>query len=127
MWYRIIEWFTDLSERRKLIREFNELSRNAFILGVTPTLLKASITLGDSTFKHSFSKMMSGFRIKALSGRDLETSELHEIANVILENTALVRKLMTLGWDTLEVHDNLAVKGLKWSLERFAKIGGLLE
>ena len=46
-WNNIISWFSDRSERTKLIRGFNESARNAFVVGVAPTLLKASISKGE--------------------------------------------------------------------------------
>lgn len=127
MWNRIIEWFGDFKERRKLINEFNTLSRRAFVNGEAETLLHASITKGNFNYKHSFSKFLAaGFRIKALSGRELLKSEMNFIGNIIIENEILVRKLISLGWDTLEVHDNIGKTGLQWQLENHAKIGGML-
>lgn len=50
-WNNIITWFKDRSERAKLIRSFNESARNAFVAGVAPTLLKASISRGDRSYR----------------------------------------------------------------------------
>ena len=127
MWNRILEWFGDFKERRKLISEFNSASRRAFVNGEAETLLNASITIGNSNYKHSFSKFLAGgFRIKALSGRKLLKSEMTYIGNIITNNEHLVRKLISLGWDTLEVHDNIGKSGLQWQLETYTKIGGML-
>ncbi|RCW91318.1 hypothetical protein [Winogradskyella arenosi] len=130
MWYKIIEiteWFGEVAERYRLVKDFNRAAKYAFIQGTAPTLLEAKITRGESTYKHAFSKWMaSGFRIKALSGRPLERGELVEIGRVILDNEELTRKLITLGWDTLEVHSNKGYNGVKWALKEFAKIGGFL-
>ena len=41
------------------------------------------------------------------------------IGNVILSNSVLIRQLVALGWDTLEVHDDTGFKGLKWPLRKF--------
>ena len=110
MWHKIIQifdWFGEMSERNRLIRDFNLAAKNAFIGGIAPTLLEAKITRGDSNYRHTFSKFLGGgFRIKALSGRPLRRDEMTEIGRVILDNKELVRKLVALGWDTLEVHDN---------------------
>jgi hypothetical protein len=130
MWYKIIqvaEWFGELAERYRLVKDFNRAARNSFIAGVAPTLLEAKITRGESTYRHQFSKWMAGgFRIKALSGRPLQKSELIEIGKVVLDNDELVRKLVALGWDTLEVHANEGYNGVKWPLKDHAKIGGYL-
>ena len=130
MWYKIMmikEWFGEMSERYKLVRDFNKAAKYAFISGVAPTLLEAKITGGDSAFKHEFSKWLgSGFRIKAMSGKPLHNIELKEIGSVVLDNEELIRKLITLGWDTLEVHSNQGFNGLKWPLKDYAKLGGFL-
>jgi len=130
MWYKIIEiteWFGEVVERYRLVKDFNSAAKYAFIQGTAPTLLEAKITRGESAYKHAFSKWMaSGFRIKALSGRPLDKSELIEIGRVILDNEELTRKLISLGWDTLEVHSNKGYNGVKWPLKEFAKIGGFL-
>jgi len=130
MWYKIIEiidWFGEMTERFKLIRDFNKAGKNAFISGIAPTLLEAKITNGDSNYRHQFSKFLGGgYRIKALSGRPLNRDEMIEIGKIILENKELVRKLIALGWDTLEVHDNSGFNGCKWPLKDYANIGGYL-
>lgn len=123
----IADWFSELTERYKLVKQFNYASKNAFIMGTAPTLLEARITRGEREYKHSFSKFMGGgLRIKALSGRPLEQNELIEISRVILDSEELVRKLISLGWDTLEVHANKGFKGIKWPLKDYANIGGFL-
>lgn len=130
MWYKIseiIDWFSDVSERYKVVKDFNKAAKNAFISGVAPTLLETKITKGNSDYKHQFSKFMGGgFRIKALSGTPLKREEMIEIGKVILDNRELVRKLITLGWDTLEVHDNAGYNGCQWSLKEHANIGQYL-
>ncbi len=130
MWYKIMEikeWFGEMSERYRLLKDFNRAAKNSFIAGNAPTLLEAKITKGDSANRHAFSKWMSaGFRIKALSGRPLQKSELIEIGRVVLDNEELTRKLIALGWDTLEVHANEGYNGAKWPLKNYANIGGFL-
>lgn len=130
MWHKIMEvteWFGEMTERYRLVKDFNRAAKNSFIAGIAPTLLEAKITKGDSNYKHAFSKWMgAGFRIKALSGRTLEKSELVEIGRVVLDNEALIRQMISLGWDTLEVHANEGYNGAKWALKDYANIGGFL-
>jgi len=130
MWAKLfdmIDWFGEMYERTRLVRDFNRSGKSAFISGMAPTLLQARVSSGDKTYKHSFSKFFgSGFRIKALSGRPLTRNEQIEIGMVILNNEELVRKLMSLGWDTLEVHDDKGYNGRKWPLKEFGNLGGLL-
>ena len=123
----IADWFGEMAERYKLVRDFNRAAKNSFISGIAPTLLEVKITRGDSEYKHAFSKWMSsGFWIKALSGRPLQKSELIEIGKVVLDNEELTRKLISLGWDTLEVHANEGYNGAKWALKDYANIGGFI-
>jgi hypothetical protein len=123
----IQDWFSDFSERRRLIRNFNLSARDAFVSNLAPTLLESSISMGESAYKHAFSKFMAGgFRIKALSGRPLNKQEMISIAKVVLNNQELVRKLISLGWDTLEIHDNAGYNGIKYKLYDYSGIGGII-
>jgi hypothetical protein len=130
MWHKIIDiydWFGELGERIKVVRDFNRAAKFSFINGQAPTLLQVKTTKGDSNYRHAFSKWMAGgFRVKALSGQPLPKSDLIEIARVVLDNEELVRKLVALGWDTLEVHDNKGFQGVKFPLKEYARIGGFL-
>ena len=131
MWYRLIriwDWFGEMSERYKLVKDFNMASKAAFISGVAHTLLEAKITMGDSSYRHSFSKFMGGgLRIKAITGKPFTRSELVELGRIILDNEEFVRRLISLGWDTLEVHDSKGHNGLKWALSQYANIGGVIK
>ncbi len=126
-WNRITEWFADVKERNSVIRDFNRAARNAFISGYATSLLECKVTIGCFDFRHAFSKWMAGgFRIKVLSGKALSRDELIEIGSTVLLNDELVRKLVALGWDTLEIHDDTGIIGLKWELKKFTNIGGHL-
>lgn len=123
-WNRIVEWFKDRSERAKLVRSFNESARSAFISGLAPTALKASISRGCPEYRHEFSAWMNtGFRIQALTGRQLDKAEIVIIGHVILSNETLVRRLVVLGWDTLEIHCDAGRYGCRWRLSEYANIG----
>lgn len=127
IWDKIVDWFYDVKERNTVIREFNKAARIAYIEGYAFSLLEAKITIGSVDFTHAFSKWAAGgFRIKVLSGKALTRDELIVIGNIVLQNDELVRKLVALGWDTLEIHDDTGVIGLKWELKKYTKIGGHL-
>tara|TARA_R110001606_G_scaffold376284_1_gene534902 strand:- start:1398 stop:1793 length:396 start_codon:yes stop_codon:yes gene_type:complete len=130
MWNNIIEikeWFGEIKERYQLVKSFNRTAKYSFISGMAPSLLEAKITQGDSNYKHAFSKWRGGgFRIKALSGKELNRTELIEIGRVILDNEPLIREMISLGWDTLEVHGNIGNNGSKWALKEYANIGGYI-
>ncbi len=118
LWNNIRGWFSDRSERAKLIRSFNKSARDAFVVGISPTLLKAQISRGESSYKHQFSNWLnSGFRIQAFTGRVLTKKELIYIGNVILSDEVLVRRLVVLGWDTLEIHGDKGNYGCRWQLK----------
>jgi len=119
-WNNIIAWFRDKSERAKLVQSFNESAKNYFINGVAPTLLKASISKGENSYKHQFSHWLkSGYRIQAFAGRILSKNEIIHIGKVILDDGILVRKLIVLGFDTLEVHGDKGTYGCKWQLKDY--------
>lgn len=120
IWNRIISWFRDRSERRRLIRSFNDAARDAFVAGETPAMLVASISKGDSAYRHYFSKWLaSGFRLKVFSGRSLTREEMIFIGTSILNDEQLVRRLYVLGWDTLEIYGENSTSGFKWKLSDF--------
>ena len=127
IWNRVVEWFHDRSERQNLVRSFNMSARTAFITGEAPTMLQASISKGNKAYKHQFSSWINtGFRIVALSGRPLNRSEQEIIGKVIINNLELVRRLVALGWDTLEVCDDKGMYGLRYKLIDYANIGLML-
>lgn len=127
IWNVIVSWFKDRSERNKLINSFNESAREAYVSGVAPAMLQASISKGDPLYKHEFSKWLSsGFRVKVFTGRQLTKDELIFIGNVILANESLVRRLIILGWDTLEIHGTQGMFGCKWRLTEFIEKINLL-
>lgn len=117
IWNSIVGWFKDRSERNRLVNSFNESAREAYVSGEAPAMLKASISKGDSNYKHEFSKWLSsGFRVKVFTGRQLSKDEIIFIGNVILDNEQLIRRLIVLGWDTLEIHGSQGIYGCKWKL-----------
>lgn len=119
-WNNIIDWFRDRSERAKLIRSFNDSAKNSFVAGIAPTLLKASISKGESSYKHQFSNWLnSGYRIQAFTGRVLSKNELIHIGKVILDDSVLVRRLIVLGFDTLEIHGDAGNYGCRWQLKDY--------
>ena len=119
-WNRIIEWFSDRSQRNKLVRSFNESARNAFVEGTAPTLLNANISKGERSYKHQFSDWLNtGYRIQAFTGRVLSKNELMHIGQVILNDSTLVRRLIVLGWDTLEIHGDEGTFGCRWQLKDY--------
>ena len=122
-WNNVVSWFKDRSERAKLVSSFNDAARLSFITGDSPTLLKASISKGYPPYKHHFSKFFSGFRIVAFSGRQLDRGEIQAIGDTIISDDTLVRRLVVLGWDTLEVQGDKGYYGLRWQLKEYMLLG----
>lgn len=119
----IVDWFNDRNDRSRLVRDFNDAAKQSFVLGIAPTLLKAKITKGDRAYKHQFSDWLNtGFRIEAFTGRQLSREDLRMIGVVILSDEMLIRKLVVLGWDTLEVQGDNGAFGLKWQLKPFLQL-----
>lgn len=122
-WNLILDWFRDRSERRKLIRGFNNAAREAYIIGTAPTLMKAMISKGERAYKHSFSDWLNtGFRIQAFNGRQLSKNDIIKIGEVIMSDDILVRKLVVLGFDTLEVCGDVGLYGCRWQLKEYLQI-----
>ncbi len=122
-WNLILDWFQDRSERSKLIRSFNDSARDAFVGGIAPTLLKANISKGERAYRHQFSNWLNtGYRIQAFTGRALSKEELIHIGKVILNDSVLVRRLVVLGWDTLEVHGDAGYYGCRWQLKDYIQL-----
>lgn len=121
-WNNILDWFRDRSERGRLVRDFNASAKNAFVMAIVPTLIKASISKGERTFRHQFSAWLNtGFRIQAFKGYQLSKSELIQIGNVIMSDNTLVRRLVVLGFDTLEVCGDEGPYGCRWQIKDFVQ------
>lgn len=117
LWNRIIEWFEDRQSRAALIRSFNRSAKEAFVQGDVPVLMEASVSKGEPNYRHMYSKMFdSGFRIKAYAGRQLSKQDIMAIGATILANDTLVRRMVVLGWDTLQVHCDVGNYGCQWRL-----------
>ena len=128
LWNRIINWFRDLSERERLINEFNISARVAFTQLTVGTLLEARSKSGFRDFRHECSSFLlpTGFCIRATKGVPLTKDEILYIGTVILTNETLVRRLFVLGWDTLYIEDIVGNKQAKWAIKDFANIGLML-
>ena len=124
LWNRILEWFEDRQSRAELVRGFNRSAKEALVAGVVPVMLEASIVRGDPSYRHMYSKMFdSGFRIKAFAGRQLSKQEIKIIGETILANDVLVRRMVVLGWDTLQIHCDVGNYGCQWRLFDLIRIG----
>lgn len=124
IWTSIVEWFQDKVDRRRLILGFNRSAKEAFINGNAPIVLEARISKGNRAYKTIYSDMFNtGFRITALAGYLLSKGDTIKIGEAILSNNILVRRLVVLGFDTLEVCSDVGTHGCQWRLDEFKVIG----
>ena len=124
IWTRIVEWFQDKQDRKRLLLGFNKSAKEAFVNGFAPVILEARVSKGNKNYKHQFSDPFnSGFRIKAHAGQQLSRQDTINIGNVVLANQMLVRRLVVLGFDTLEVHSDVGTHGCQWQLHDYIMIG----
>ncbi len=123
-WNKIVSWFREANERQRCVNDFNDAAKKAFIENVAPVYLNSEISRGNRNYKHSMSNFFySGFRIKTFSGRAMSYSEVEAIGLAIHTNQELMRKLATLGFDTLEICDTSGSKVKDWQLTEIMQIG----
>ena len=103
MWNNVIDWFNHQAEKTQLVRDFNQNAKKSFINGQVPTLLKAQTVWGNSSYKHALSDWRSGFRIKVANKGVVNLEFCKIIGLLITQDQVLVRKLISCGFDTLEV------------------------
>ena len=100
----VTQWFSDVGSRQKMVKSFNDAAKAAFVSGITQFMFKASIARGNSKYKHQFSNaLFSGIKIVAYNNGRITKDDLTIVGLAILANPPLVRRLMLLGWDTLEL------------------------
>lgn len=122
-WDRIINWFSSTSERTRCINDFNNAAKQAFINNIAPVYMKAERSRGNSAYKHAMSDWLySGFRIRTLSGRPLTLNEVASCGMAIVSNQELMRRLATLGFDTLEIYDPHGTKVRDWRITEIMQI-----
>lgn len=120
IWNNIRNWFSDIIERNRFLNDWNRNAKDSYVSGIIPILMEARTTIGSTEYRHEFSKWMAGgFRVKVLSGKPMSRKELMEIGEFIIGDDTMVRKLVSNGWDTLELHDTAGNIGLKWQLKKY--------
>lgn len=116
-WNKILQWFSTNNERNQLLYDFNNNAKLSFINNAVPVYLKAESSRGNSAYRHQFSNFWyHGFRIRSLTGRDMTNDEIIQLGAVIISNTNLSRRLISLGYDTLEITNNYGTVVGEWRL-----------
>lgn len=111
-------------ERVRIINEMNKGFKELFYSGGINRMCQVSIAAGDPDFIHEMSSMSfrSGFKIGIENDMDLQMSEVMELSKYILANTAFIRRLMAMGFDTLIIQGLNNRRGRKFSLKAYAKL-----
>lgn len=123
-WNRILTWFTGITERQRCVNDFNNAAREAFISNVVPVFMRAETSRGNSSYRHAMSNFfVSGFRIRTLSGKRLTADEVRGCGAAIITNQELMRRLATLGFDTLEIYSPEGEKIKDWPIKEIMQIG----
>ena len=111
-------------ERVRIINTMNEGFKELFNSGTINRLCHVSISAGDPDFTHEMSSMTfrSGFKIGIKNDMNLQMSEVMDLSKYILANTAFIRQLMSMGFDTLIIQGLNNGRGRKFSLKAYAKL-----
>lgn len=111
-------------ERVRIIKSMNDAFHEYYVTGEINRLCKVSITVGNQSYRHEMSTVFfrSGFRISVENDSNIRDSELRDISQYILSNTAFVRQLMALGFDTLVISGKTTNKNFMYSLKESATL-----
>jgi hypothetical protein len=129
---KMVEFFKNLLnslldgsfERVRIIKSMNDAFHEYYVTGEINRLCKVSITVGNQSYRHEMSTVFfrSGFRISVENDSNIKDSELRDISQYILSNTAFVRQLMALGFDTLVISGKTTNKNFMYSLKESATL-----
>lgn len=122
-WNCVSSWIKNVKDRKVIIKEFNNAAQASYINGQIPYQLKCSLSRGNDKYKHSTSAWLcSGFRIIVMTDQLVSEIELNRIGLSVLADSKVVRFLITLGWDTLEVINYKGKIGVQWELSKWAAV-----
>jgi hypothetical protein len=110
--------------RSQLIKLFNSVFEEAFNSGYINRLCKVKSCSGNKNFKSKFSsfKFRSGLEINILNDNDLLNQDIYLISGIIIGNPYFVRKLISIGFDTLRMTASSINLSLDIELNRHAQI-----
>ena len=111
-------------ERVRIINQMNAAFKEYFLSGEIGRMCKASISQGRSEYAHEMSSLWfrSGFKISIENDASLKESEISELASYVTENSAFVRQLMAMGFDTLVIKGKKSGVGKEYPLKKFANL-----
>lgn len=111
-------------ERVRIISQMNTAFKEYFTTGEFNRLCKVSISQGNSAYAHEMSSLWirSGFKITIENDLFLYESEINELAAYVTDNTAFVRQLMAMGFDTLIIKGKTSGTTKNFALKKFANL-----
>lgn len=111
-------------ERVRIISQMNTAFKEYFTTGEFDRLCKVSISQGCSAFAHEMSSLWirSGFKITIENDYSIRESEINELAAYITDNSAFVRQLMAMGFDTLVIKGKTTGMTKNFALKKFANL-----
>ncbi|VDH15618.1 Uncharacterised protein [Algoriella xinjiangensis] len=119
---------TGNNSRKSVIIFFNLLFEEAFNLGKIDRLCKLSSTSGNTLFKTPLSAFTfrSGLELKIINDNNLTSKDVYLMIGIILGNQYFVRKLISLGYDTLVITSNSKIIDLQLDLKNFTTLNNRL-
>lgn len=111
-------------ERVRIISQMNTAFKEYFTTGEFNRLCKVSISQGNKAFAHEMSSIWfrSGFKITIENDSSLRESEINDLAAYVTDNTAFVRQLMSIGFDTLLIKGKTTGICKEYALKKFANL-----
>lgn len=111
-------------ERLKIVNGMNDAFKEYYYSGELNRLCKVSIAPGNPNFHHEMSAAFfrSGFKVTIENDNNIKESEMREISKYILSNTAFIRQLMSIGFDTLYIEGNTTKKKIAYALKEYGSL-----
>lgn len=111
-------------ERLKIVNGMNDAFKEYYYSGELNRLCKVSIAPGNPNFHHEMSAAFfrSGFKVTIENDSNIKESEMREISRYILSNTAFIRQLMSIGFDTLYIEGKTTRKKIAYALKEYGSL-----
>jgi len=116
------------NSRQDILKFFNIIFEEAFNTGKIDRLCKVSSCSGNKFFKTTLStfSFRSGIELKIINDANLTNYDVNILCSVILGNNFFVRKLISLGYDTLIISTSTTGINLNINLHQFTGINNRL-
>ena len=111
-------------ERVRIINQMNTAFKEYFLSGEFGRMCRVSISQGQSEYAHEMSTLSfrSGFKITIENDLSVTDGEINELSSYITGNTAFVRQLMAMGFDTLVIKGKTTGICVRYALKRYADL-----